>query len=51
MSRRAACFSRAEWPVGERVSRWHGEELEVVNFVETNEEAGFQGYVVVKQPQ
>jgi hypothetical protein len=38
---------RAEWPVGERVSRWHGEELEVVNFVRNDDDAGFHGYVVV----
>ena len=38
---------RARWPVGERVSRWHGEELEVINFVAANDGDGFDGYVVV----
>ena len=38
---------RARWPVGERVSRWHGEELEVINFVASNDGDGFDGYVVV----
>ena len=41
---------RARWPVGavgERVSRWHGEELEVVNFVAANDGDGFHGYIVV----
>ena len=38
---------RERWSVGERVSRWHGEELEVINFVATTEEPNFHGYVVV----
>ena len=38
---------RARWPVGERVSRWHGEEFEVVNFVAANDGDCFDGYVVV----
>lgn len=39
---------RGKWPAGERVTRLHGEELEVVNFVPTNDDAGFHGYVVVR---
>lgn len=39
---------RALWRVGERVSRSHGEEFEVVNFVEAEDGEGFHGYVVVK---
>ena len=38
---------RANWPVGVRMSRWQGEELEVVNFVPFDSEDGVRGYVVV----
>jgi hypothetical protein len=39
---------RADWRVGERVSRWHGEELEVSNVVEAEGHEGFSGYIVVR---
>jgi hypothetical protein len=39
---------RQDWKPGERVSRWHGEVLEVVNVVDELEEAGFNGYIVVQ---
>lgn len=39
---------RADWRVGERVSRWHGEELEVLNVVEAENHEGFSGYIVVR---
>ena len=41
---RISSRSLAGWRV---VSRWHGEELEVINFVATNDGDGFDGYVVV----
>jgi hypothetical protein len=44
----ALASRRAEMMVGERVSRWHGEELEIVNFVPAHDEQGLHGYVVVK---
>jgi hypothetical protein len=38
---------RTLWVVGERLSRSHGEELEVVNFVRAEDGDRFHGYVVV----
>jgi len=43
----AVASSRSAWMIGERVTRWHGEELEVINFVQVDDGDGFHGYVVV----
>ena len=39
---------RGEWTPGERVSRWHGERLEIVNVVQTEDAGEIAGYIVVK---
>jgi hypothetical protein len=40
---------RAEWHPGERLSRWHGERLEVVSVIEADEHTElFRAYIVVK---
>ncbi len=40
---------RAEWQPGERLSRWHGERLEVVSVVEVDEQTElFRAYLVVR---
>ncbi len=39
---------RSDWVVGDRLSRWHGEELVVVSVVEAEQHEGFAGYVVVR---
>lgn len=38
---------RSVWNKGERLSRWHGDQLEVVNVVEAEEDEQFHGYLVV----
>jgi hypothetical protein len=43
----AVASRRSAWTIGERLSRLHGEELEVINFVQVDEGDGFHGYVVV----
>jgi hypothetical protein len=37
------------WDAGDRLSRWHGDELEVVRVVEAEEHDPFHGYLVVKR--
>lgn len=39
---------RCDWQPGERVSRWHGEELEIIRVVDHLDEVGFHGYIVVR---
>ena len=40
---------RSEWQPGERLSRWHGERLEVVSVVEADELTElFRAYIVVR---
>ena len=40
---------RSEWTEGERLSRWHGDELEIVGVVEAEEHEPFHGYLVVRR--
>ena len=39
---------RADWQVGERLSRWHGEDLVVLNVVAAEVPSEVLGYLVVK---
>ena len=39
---------RGEWSSGDRLSRWHGEKLEVVSFVDAEEHEPFDGYIIVR---
>jgi hypothetical protein len=39
---------RSEWLAGERIARWHDEELEVVAVVPANEAGEIRGYIVVR---
>jgi hypothetical protein len=39
---------RSVWSEGERLSRWHGDQLEVVNVVEAEEGDPFHGYLIVR---
>jgi hypothetical protein len=42
---------RSEWRPGERLSRWHGETLEVVGVVDVDDEHRelFRAYIVVRR--
>ena len=40
---------RSAWNVGERVSRWHTDELEVVGVVEAEQHEPFNAYLVVRR--
>jgi hypothetical protein len=40
---------RDNWAIGDRLSRWHGDELEVVRVVEAEEHDPFHGYLVVSR--
>jgi hypothetical protein len=40
---------RSTWCEGERLSRWHGDQLEVVSVVEAEEHDPFHGYLVVRR--
>ena len=44
----ALASRRDDWAAGERVSRWHGEELEVVNVVPVDDGGELRGYIVVR---
>lgn len=39
---------RCNWQPGERISRWHGEVLEIVSVVDELEQAEFNGYLIVQ---
>lgn len=39
---------RNDWASGDRVARWHGEALEVVNVVEAEPGDSVNGYLVVR---
>lgn len=39
---------RSVWNAGERLSRWHGDQLEIVSVVAAEEDDPFQGYLVVR---
>jgi hypothetical protein len=39
---------RSVWPAGERISRWHGEELEVISTVPADDAGELRGYIVVR---
>ena len=39
---------RSLWSVGERVSRWHGDDLEIVAVVEAERHDPFRAYLVVR---
>jgi hypothetical protein len=40
---------REAWDAGDRLSRWHGDDLEVVRVVEAEDHDPFYGYLVVKR--
>ena len=40
---------RDAWDAGDRLSRWHGDDLEIVRVVEAEEHDPFHGYLVVKR--
>jgi hypothetical protein len=42
---------RSDWAAGERVSRWHGEELEVMSVIQAEDDRGITGYIVVRSWQ
>ena len=39
---------RSTWDAGERVSRWHGDELEVISVVEAEVNEPFEAYLIVR---